>query len=450
MGKNEQTLQIFDNLLFPKIFQTFRMAVQPSKLIIAFLSITIICLAGWFMDFSRTVVVTKAEKNIQSRTELDVYMDNPKLLKVYIENNKEKGQRNGVFNVMWHFAESKFQGVLNSMFAFNLPGVIGNITEYFKAIGWAVRYHLIYCLIFSVIKLAVICVAGGAICRLSALQFARNEKPGLAEALHFSTKRFTSLFAAPLIPIAIIGFLGLLIIISGLLGNIPWIGELIMAIAMPLTLIAGTLIAIIAIGSLAGFNLMPAAIAYDGSDAFDAISRSFSYVYAKPWRMGFYTILAAIYGAICYTFVRFFAFLLLLSTHQFLQLGIMVKSSSKTTGKLDAIWPQPEFLNLLFNTSRLGQTSRTESIAAFLIYLSVLVVVGLVISFIISFYFSANTIIYSLMRNRVDNTALDDVYSHLDNVDDELVQAKINKVQPEPELSSEDEAETTPDSLIEE
>jgi hypothetical protein len=35
----------------------------------------------------------------------------------------------------------------------------------------------------------------------------------------------------------------------------------------------------------------------------------------------------------------------------------------------------------------------------------------LVVSFIISFYFSANTIIYSLMRNRVDNTALDDIYA---------------------------------------
>jgi hypothetical protein len=38
-------------------------------------------------------------------------------------------------------------------------------------------------------------------------------------------------------------------------------------------------------------------------------------------------------------------------------------------------------------------------------------VIGLIVSFIMSFYFSANTIIYALMRNRVDNTALDDIYT---------------------------------------
>ena len=32
------------------------------------------------------------------------------------------------------------------------------------------------------------------------------------------------------------------------------------------------------------------------------------------------------------------------------------------------------------------------------------------VSFVISFYFSANTIIYALMRNRVDGTPLDEVY----------------------------------------
>jgi len=54
----EKEPRIFlENLLFPKIFQTFRMAIQPSKLIIAFLAIAVICLAGWIMDFSQTVVV---------------------------------------------------------------------------------------------------------------------------------------------------------------------------------------------------------------------------------------------------------------------------------------------------------------------------------------------------------------------------------------------------------
>ena len=35
-------------------------------------------------------------------------------------------------------------------------------------------------------------------------------------------------------------------------------------------------------------------------------------------------------------------------------------------------------------------------------------VIGLVVAFIVSFFFSANTVIYSLIRNKVDNTAVED------------------------------------------
>ena len=83
------------------------------------------------------------------------------------------------------------------------------------------------------------------------------------------------------------------------------------------------------------------AIAYEDSDFFDAISRSFSSVYAKPWRMGFYTLVAAVYGAVCYLFVRFFVFLLLWATYGFLQFGL------SDNAKLQAIWPEPSFDNLL-------------------------------------------------------------------------------------------------------
>ena len=72
-------------------------------------------------------------------------------------------------------------------------------------------------------------------------------------------------------------------------------------------------------------------------------------------------------------------------------------------------------MNLL-GSSDLATANWTESLAAFLVYLVMLVVIGLLVAFIISFYFSANTIIYSLIRKRVDNTALEDIFSHFDDV----------------------------------
>jgi len=431
MVSEKESSQLFDRLLFPKIFQTFRMAIQPTKLIIAFLAVATICLAGWIMDLSRTVEQGEV-------IELQKYMTDPDPVKPYIDNLGQTGGRTGVFSTLWYFGSIKFHAALKELFELNLTSVGRNIADYFKAIRWAVRHHFVYCIIFVVIKLAVISVAGGAICRIAALQFAQGEKPGLTEALRFSTKRFTSFFTAPLAPFGIIIFMGLFIFLLGLIGNIPRAGELIMGIFMLLALIAGALIAIVLIGAVVGFNLMFPAVAYDGSDCFDAISRSFSYVYAKPWQMLFYSAIAAVYGAICYTFVRFFTFLLFSVTYWFLKLGILGDNS-----KLTAIWPGSSFTRLV-GPLDLSAPNWTQSVAILLIYLCLLVVIGLVVSFIISFYFSANTIIYSLMRNKVDNTALEDIYIQPDEVETEpaITESKPEITQPQPE--SETQSDSSP------
>jgi hypothetical protein len=280
-------------------------------------------------------------------------------------------------------------------------------------VGWAVKYHYIYCLVFVAIKLAVLSVAGGAICRIAALQFSRGEKPGLVEALRFSLRRFTTFFFAPLAPVIGILFIAVFISLVGVLCNIPRAGQLIMSIFALLALAEGALIAIALIGTVAGFNLMFPAVAYDGLDALDVIGRSFSYVFNRPWRMAFYSALAAVYGAVCYLFVRLFAFLLILVTHVILRSSVWSENSNGVN-KLTAIWPEPKFMNLFGSN---GSTAAgAESVAAFVVYLFLWVVVGLVVSVVITFYFSANTIIYSLMRNKVDNAALDEVYLDSDDL----------------------------------
>ena len=413
MVSGKESTQLLDDLFFPKIFQTFRMSIQPTKLIITSVALAVICLAGWIMDLSRTVVGRG-----DGITELQIYMEaNPGRLQQFVDANKDfTDEHRGVFSTLWHFAAEKFHGAVDSVFALNLPGLIGNIADFFKAVGWALRYHPLYCIVFFIIMLALISISGGAVCRIAALQFARGEKPGLTESLRFSTKRFVNFFTAPLAPISIIIFIGLFIFLLGLAGNIPRAGELIVGLGMPLALFAGVLVAAIVIGAVAGLNLMFPAVAYDGSDCFDAISRSFSYVYARPWRMVVYTAIAAVYGSVCYTFVRLFAFLSLWITRWLLQLGLWADNGSKEVNKLAAIWPKPEFRYLLGSSSQ-ATTNWTESIAAFLVYLFLLVIVGLVVSFIISFYFSANTIIYSLMRKTVDKTAFEDIYMQFDKTE---------------------------------
>ncbi len=441
-GGNESSI-VLDNLLFPKIFQTFRMAIQPTKLIITSLALAIICLAGWLMDFSKTVAVSRDNNGKIILTELQIYMNSPTPEDAHagIKRLRENETRSGVFSTLWNSAATYFKKAVDSVFRHDVVSVVQNIRDFFRAIGWALRYHFIYCIIFFVIELSVLSIAGGAICRIAALQNAQGEKPGMTEAIRYSLKRFTSFFTAPMAPFTIIFSIGLLILLLGLLGNIPIAGEIIVGLGMPLALFAGTLIAVVLIGTLAGFNLMFPAVAYDGSDCFDSISRSFSYVYARPWRMLFYTSIAAVYGSICYTFVRFFAFLAILTTRWFLQIAIWTDNSSQEIDKLTAIWPRPDFMTLLGSKSMVT-TNWSENTAAFLIYIFLLVIIGLVVSFIISFYFSANTVIYSLMRKKVDNTALEDIYRPLEEKEIEPI---VTETEPEKTPSEPEDLESKPE-----
>ncbi len=396
----ERTLPL-DGFLFPRIFQAFRISIQPTKLILALCALAIICLTGWIMDLaSPTVVIV----NPSGATELNVYAAVVLDAGARIVPFADTGKRTGVFTTLWTFGAERLHAAVRSLFELDIYEVIRNIVACFVALVWAFRYHIVYSIIFFAIVLAVLSVAGGAICRIAALQFAGAEKPGLRQAIRFGLRKFTAFFTAPLTPMIIILVIGATIILLGAWGNIPYVGELTVGLLLPLAFIAAVIIAIIAIGIVGGFSLMFPTIAYEDSDCFDSISRSFSYVYNKPWRMGLYMVIAFVYGVICYLFVRFFSFLVLWSTHAFLQLGFAYQNR-----KLHAIWPEPAFTDF-FGAAVAAPTNWSTSISSALIYFWVLVVIGLVVSFVISFYFSASTIIYALMRNRVDLIPLEEVY----------------------------------------
>ncbi len=400
MANGKERILPLDSFLFPRIFQAFRLSIQPTKLLIAFCAVALICLTGWIMDMASQSVVVGPNDS----TKLDVYTWSITHPHASTPLFRDTGLRTGVFAALWTFTSAHLHSALSSLFQANIEAAIRNIIACFASLIWAFRHHVVYSLIFFAISLAVLSVAGGAICRIAALQFAGAERPGLRHAVRFGLRKFTALFTAPLTPMLAIIIIGATIILLGALGNIPFAGELTVGLLLPAALVVAVLITVVAIGLVGGFSLMFPTIAYEDSDCFDSMSRSFSYIYNKPWRMGFYMTIAFVYGAVCYMFVRFFSFLVLWTTHAFLQLGFASKNA-----KLRAIWPAPE-LDDFFGAGVAAPTNWSTSVSSALVYFWVLVVVGLVVAFVISFYFSASTIIYALMRNRVDLIALEDVY----------------------------------------
>lgn len=311
---------------------------------------------------------------------------------------------------------------------------------------WMVSIYPIYSAIFLVVVLAIWSIFGGAICRMAAIHSARGEKVSMVTALKFSLSKFVSFFTAPLLPLGAIVFLSIVFLSGGgLLGAIPGFGEWFVAILLFLALIIAAIITFLVVGLSAGSPLMWPTIAVEGSDSFDAISRSFSYIYARPFRYGLYWIVAAIYGTICYLFVRLFAFITLRMTHFWT--GWAMKLSSRPqyapgAGKLDVMWANPTF-NSFHGPMQLEATrNASEAAASVVLAVWVYLVSAVVIAFGVCLFFSAATNIYYLLRRRVDATDFDDVYIEEEPVEQEV--STTAQEQPAPEVGT-TPAETTPE-----
>ena len=100
MIDGKQLWQMWDDLALIKLFQSFRMAVGPTKVAIAFGGVMVICLVGWIMDLcARTVVVNPYPRAVpkvvasdilkfSDATELEVYITRPDETKSFIEKYK--------------------------------------------------------------------------------------------------------------------------------------------------------------------------------------------------------------------------------------------------------------------------------------------------------------------------------------------------------------------------
>lgn len=286
--------------------------------------------------------------------------------------------------------------------------------------GWAMRHHPVYFTLFGVYFLFIWSIFGGAIARIAAVHVARDEKISFRQALAFSSAKFLSFISAPIIPIAIVFGIGFAIAVAAfLVFLVPFFGPIAAGVFFFIPLIAGFVMTLVLLGLLGGFNLMYPTIAVEGSDSFDAISRSFSYLFARPWRMGLYTLVAAAYGTICYVFIRLFIKLILAVTHFFVGWGVW-RTADSTEPLWPTIWPNPLPANRLSFSVDYLSLGYGQSLGAFLIACWVYLTIAMLGAFVISFYFSANTIIYVLMRHEVDATELDDVY--LEQTDEEFTE----------------------------
>jgi hypothetical protein len=111
---------------------------------------------------------------------------------------------------------------------------------------------------------------------------------------------------APLLALAGAAVFGVQLAVLGWIMRLDFLA-VIAGFIWPFTLLLGLLMAILLIGALAGWPLMWATVGVEGTDAFDALSRSYAYTYQRPLRLLWYVLLAAILAAVSMFIVKLFA-----------------------------------------------------------------------------------------------------------------------------------------------
>ena len=134
---------------------------------------------------------------------------------------------------------------------------------------------------------------GGAIARIAALKFTRDEAPDLPGALrHAGSKWIVVQHGAAAGARRGPAVFGVQLAILGWIMRLDFLA-MVAGFAWPFVLLLGLLMAILLIGALAGWPLMWATVGVEGTDAFDALSRSYAYTYQRPLRLLWYVLLAA-------------------------------------------------------------------------------------------------------------------------------------------------------------
>ncbi len=424
---------------FTQIFRSFRMAIQPTKLMLAFCGLVLTYASGRILD----LVWADAHKPVclvlggaggagggEATTELRYFLENGRqatrewVAAVTAKEPTTGLKRVGPFSLLLDHARTVVNQATSAVASAQPVGLWGALRNGLVGKLWLLSMHPGYAVLFGAINLVVWALFGGAICRAAALDAAREEGITVTEALSFSRRRLLGFIGAPLLPAAFCGVLALFLLAGGFIGAIPGIGNVAVALLFWLALVAGFIMAGLIIGAIVGSPLTFPTIAVEGSDAFDAFSRSYGYVYLRPWRLAFYGLVAAAYGAICLLFVKFLVRLALAVVYVVVgwamsfgspTLSDTAGASAQRMSKLEAIWQGP---SLTGDTAFWGSfgpaadVAGTTRVARGIFHLWILAgVFTLVGAFVVSFYYSASTIIYLLLRREVDATDLEDVYT---------------------------------------
>lgn len=415
MAERATTLDSIDyKRLFPwlTLLRAFWIAVDIRKLLLAAAALLLTAAGSWAFD----------------RLPFSPVVDNPEALAV-ADAHRWPWQQSLGYD-LWHGPDalSEMRGVLHDPWhtlgriAVNWQLILRPLEMLLQPSGSLFQADMtarqlayeVTCLLWA---LCVWSVCGGAIGRMIAVQYARDQKTSLLSALKFSLTHFFDYLSAPLMPLAGVGVLWALCAFGSTLGRIPVVGELLVGTFLIFALVFGFAMALILIGVAAGWPLMFATISTEATDGFDGLSRAYNYAFERPWHYLGYTLFAMLYGSVVVFFVWLMAQIAVVLTAWAVSWGAGYETAARLfsdpptqMGIASLIPPpgEPGSFDFSWGSRLAGGWLRG--------------VATLVLAFVYSFFWTSTAIMYFLLRRGVDGNDLDEVEFEDPHEDDDLQQ----------------------------
>ena len=369
------------------LLRTFRLAIDFRKLLLAAVALAITALGWWTFALVLRVDDTVRPGAVFATPVAPATLSAPHSVPALGETIRAWPWANPLV-VAWAQLTGPIWGLFN------------------HALRWSEFTYLLLCGLWAV---AVWAVAGATISRIAAVELTLEERISLRVALRFARARWVSYFWAPLFPLVGVLFIVLCMSLFGWLLRFD-LGLLLMGLIWPLYLLAGLLVVVVLAGLLFGWPLMWSTISVEGTDMFDALSRTYSYVYQRPLHYVFYVCVAALYGLLGWLLVSGAAAAIVYLSFW----GASWTAGAERTNDLLASLPSGLFDlssatdERIANEGDFGALGRTGvRVISFWVGCVGLLALG----FVYSYFWTASTAIYLLLRRQTDATEMDEIFT---------------------------------------
>lgn len=236
------------------------------------------------------------------------------------------------------------------------------------------RGRLFGAALFFLFAIGLWSLVGTILSRRAAMLFTGEMESTMKNAIQYALRRWHSSAMAPLTPLFAASIAALVAATYGVIGRLPLVGALWLLLGSPFIAILAGAMAFLLLVTAIGWPLMVAAVATDDCDSFGALSRAYSGLTSKPWHaLGFLAVMLLV-GVVLMLVVNLFA-----------ETAFWCAMTSVAAGS--------------------GQDRAQTSLLMPLSILMHLVIQGIGGSF----FWSAATISYLLLRQQVDGVPLDKV-----------------------------------------